>query len=263
MPRCNTVRASPDHGRRALASCRAVICYAVILVVAVACGADHPGPWAQATPSANPLAGLTAGQIARKAIADLATVSSVHITGSAGQDGQIGILDLILGARGCQETFRIPGQGSSVITAIGKVAWFKMEGPLWKQFVGTFPAKVRGYLAGKYLRAADVPGGMAGLCGLGQAASAFGAELEDLVTAKITTISGQPALQLADKRHSTSGYVTISARPELLRLGVKGREHTDFTGYNQPVMFTPPPAHETVTPAQLGGSGHPGRRPAR
>jgi hypothetical protein len=104
---------------------------------------------------------------------------------------------------------------------------------------------------------------MAGLCGLGQAASAFGAELEDLVTAKITTISGQPALQLADKRHSTSGYVTISARPELLRLGVKGREHTDFTGYNQPVMFTPPPAHETVTPAQLGVSGHPGRRPAR
>jgi hypothetical protein len=43
----------------------------------------------------------------------------------------------------------------------------------------------------------------------------------------------------------------MSARPELLRLDVSGQEHVEFTGYNQPVTFTPPPADDRVTEAQL------------
>ena len=43
----------------------------------------------------------------------------------------------------------------------------------------------------------------------------------------------------------------MSARPEFLRLDVSGQEHVEFTGYNQPVTITPPPADETVTEAQL------------
>jgi len=48
-----------------------------VVAGAAACGAAHPGPSAPAAPTVNPLAGLTADQIARKAIADLAAVSSV------------------------------------------------------------------------------------------------------------------------------------------------------------------------------------------
>jgi hypothetical protein len=73
--------------------------------------------------------------------------------------------------------------------------------------VGMFPAKVRRYVAGKYVQEPGVPGGMTALCTLSQAAIAFGAELKDLVTVKSATISGRPALQLADKRHSTNAYV--------------------------------------------------------
>jgi len=241
------VRASPDRGRRAVARCRAAACCAAILIGATACGAARPGPSARAAPSANPLAGLTAGQIARKAIADLAAASSVHITGSVGQDGQTAVADLALGTKGCRETFGLPGQGSFGMIAIGRTIWLKPD----SQMLGMFPAKARRHLAGKYLQTPDVPGGMTDFCSLGEAANSFGSELKDLVTAKITTISGQPALQLADKRHSTSAYVTMSARPELLRLDVSGQEHVEFTGYNQPVTFTPPPADDTVTEAQL------------
>jgi hypothetical protein len=246
------VWASPDRGRRAAASCRAAISCAVVLVGAAACGAAHQGPSAPATPTANPLAGLTADQIARKAIADLAVVSSVRITGSVGQDDQAASVDLTVSTKGCQETLRIPGPGSLVIIAIGNTTWSKMDGLFWRQMAGMFPAKVRRYVAGKYLQTPDVPGGMTDLCGKGQVASSFGAELKDLATAKITTISGRPALQLADKRHTTSAYVTMSARPEFLRLDVSGQEHVVFTGYNQPVTITPPPADDTVTEAQLG-----------
>ena len=250
------MEASPDRGRRAVTSCWAAACCAAILIGATACGTARPGPSARAVPSANPLAGLTADQIARKAIADFAAASSVHITGSVGQDGQTALADLTVNTTGCRETFRLPGQGSFGMIAIGNTIWFKPN----RQLLGMFPANVRPHLAGKYLQTPDVPGGMTDFCSLGQAANSFGRELKDLVTVKITTISGQPALQLADKRHSTSAYVTMSARPEFLRLDVSGQEHVEFTGYNQPVTITPPPADETVTEAQLGalaGGHHP------
>jgi len=241
------VRACSDRSRRAVVRCGAAVCCAVILVGATACGTAHRGPSAPATPSEGPLAGLTADQIARRAIADLAAVSSVRITGSVGQDGQTAFADLTLGTKGCQETFRIPGQGSFAMIAIGHTTWLKPD----SQMLGMFPASVRRHAKGKYLQTPDVPGGMTNLCSLGEAASSFGSELKDLVTVKITTISGRPALQLADKHHTTSAYVTMSARPELLRLDVSGQEHVEFTGYNQPVTFTPPPADDTVTDAQL------------
>jgi hypothetical protein len=241
------VRASPDRGRRAVASCSAAVCCAVILVGTTACAAAHPGPSAPATPSANPLAGLTAGQITRKAIADLAAVSSVRIAGSAGQGGQTGFFEMTVGARGCSETFRIPGEGSSTLLEIGTTVWLKSDRLMLRMFWADVPAATQRRLEGKYLRMPDVPGGPMADCRPGQLASAFGAELKDLVTAKVTTISGQPALQLADKHHSTTAYVTISARPEILRIDVSGQEHEVFTGYNQPVTFTPPPANDTVT----------------
>ena len=241
------MRASPDRGGRAVASCWAAVCCAVILIGATACGTARPGASAPSAPSANPLAGLTADQIARKAVADLAAVSSVRISGWVGQDGQTAFADLTLGAKGCRETFRIPGQGSFGMIAVGDTIWLKPD----SQMLGMFPAKARRHLAGKYLQTPDVPGGMTDFCSLGGTASSFGSELKDLVTVKITTISGQPALQLADKRHSTIAYVTMSARPEFLRLDVSGQEHVEFAGYNQPVTFTPPPAGDTVTDGQL------------
>jgi hypothetical protein len=245
------VLASPDRGRRAAASCRAAISCAVILIGAAACGAAHPGPSAPATPSANPLAGLTAGQITRKAVADLAAVSSVRITGSVVQDGQTDPVDLILGPRSCAVTEQIPGQGSIVMIVIGNTMWSRLDGQIGKKLDAMYPAKVRRYVAGKYLQEPDAAADLADLCGPDQFASTFGSPLKDLVKGKITTISGQPALQLADKRHTQIAYVTISARPEFLRLDVSGQENLDFAGYDRPVTVTPPPASETVTPAQL------------
>ena len=231
------MRASLEVGRRAVA---VVVSCAGLAAGATACGTAQlspPAPAARATQSEGPLAGLTAGQIARRAIADLAAVSSVHIAGSTGQDGQIAVLDVAAGAKGCTETLRIPGQGTSTLLQIGTTTWFKPSDQMWKWI------------------AYGVPAAMAAGCGRGELASAFGGELKDLVEGKITTIAGQPALQLAGQRHSTSAYVTISARPEFLRIDVSGQEHTVFTGYNRPLTLTPPPAGQTISTAQLGALG--------
>jgi hypothetical protein len=65
--------------------------------------------------------------------------------------------------------------------------------------------------------------------------------------------SARGTLQIWDKRHSNSVYVTISAHPEFVRLvfADQGPGHLDLTGYNPPVTFTPPPANETINDPQL------------
>jgi hypothetical protein len=249
------VRASLKVGRRAVV---VVVSCAGLAAGATACGTAQLSPSAaaaRATQSEGPLAGLTAGQIARKAIADLAAVSSVRVAGSTGQDGQTAVLHVASGAKGCTETLRIPGQGTSTTLQIGTTVWFKPSAQMWKWMAHGVPAAARQHLEGKYLRTPDVPAGMAAGCSRGELASAFGSELKDLVKGKITTIAGQPALQLADQRHATSAYVTISARPEFLRIDVSGQEHTVFTGYNRPLTLTPPPAGQTISTAQLRALG--------
>jgi len=249
------VRASLEVGRRAVA---VVVSCAGLAAGATACGTAQlspPASAARATQSEGPLAGLTADQIARRAIADLAAVSSVHVAGATGQDGQTAFLDVASGTKGCRETLRIPGQGTSTVLQIGKTAWFKPSDQMWKWMAYGVPTAARRHLEGKYLQTPDVPAGMAAWCSRGELASAFGSELKDLGKGKITTISGQLALQLVDKRHSTSAYVTISGRPEFLRIDVSGQEHTVFTGYNQPLTLTPPPADQTISTAQLAALG--------
>ena len=249
------MRASLEAGRRAVA---VVVSCAGLAAGATACGTAQlspPASAARATQSEGPLAGLTADQIARRAIADLAAVPSVHVAGSSGQDGQTAFLDLTSGTKGCTETLRIPGQGTSTLLQIGTTVWFKPSDQEWKWMAYGVPAAARRHLEGKYLQTPDVPAGMAAWCSRGELASAFGSELKDLVKGKITTISGQPALQLAGQRHSASAYVTISARPEFLRIDVSGQEHTVFTGYNRPLTLTPPPADQTISTAQLAALG--------
>ncbi len=125
-------------------------------------------------------------------------MSSVHVAGSSGQDGQTAFLDLASGTKGCTETLRIPGQGTSTLLQIGKTMWFKPSYQMWKWMAYGIPAAARRHLEGKYLQTSDVPAGMSAFCSPGQLASAFGGQLKDLAKGKVTTISGQPALQLAD-----------------------------------------------------------------
>jgi len=109
---------------------------------ATACGTAQlspSAPAARATQSEGPLTGLTADQIARRAIADLAAVS-VHVAGSTGQDGQTAFLDLTLGTKGCTETLRIPGQGTSTLLRMGTTVWFKPSYQMLKWIAHGVPA---------------------------------------------------------------------------------------------------------------------------
>lgn len=69
-----------------------------------------------------------------------------------------------------------------------------------------------------------------------------------------TTIAGQPVQELEKPNEQGAGYVSVSARPELVRLWdpSKNGGTLTFTSYDQPVHIVAPPASETLDGAQYG-----------
>ena len=252
------MRTSLQASRRAVA---ATLLGAAILGTA-ACGASASSSpagsntTATASASGNPLAGLTADQIASKATADLKAVSSVHIAGSAADSGQTFVMNLTIGAKGCQGTLTVKGEGSFALLKIGPSFWIKPDDQFWKYAAGSSAdAAVMAIVAGKYIAPSAKDSSLSALgtlCDPGQFASSFGSQITGVVKGKTTTIAGQPALQLTDTGDTDSAYVSISARPEFLRLDGGSASQLAFTDYNAPLALTPPPASETLDGAKYG-----------
>ncbi len=261
------MRTAPFASRRPVAA--AVLVAAILGTAACGTGAlgtsagsaysttpAPPARTATATAPAGPLAGLTADQIAARATADFKTVSSVHITGSGTDSGQTVRMNLMLGARGCKGTLSIKGEGSFALLKIGRKLWIKPDNRFWKYAAGSsLNATVMQLLSGKYIEPSAKGSGLGSLgeiCNPGRFASAFGSKLTGLVKGATTTIAGQPALQIKDAGDPDSAYVTISARPEFLRLAAGPSGEFDFSDYGAPLTLTPPPARQTLDGAKYG-----------
>lgn len=256
------MRTSQPVSRHAVA---AALVGAAILGTTAACGTSASSTSATANntataaakPSGNPLAGLTADQIASKATADLKAVSSVHMTGSVTDSGQTYVMNLVMGTKGCHGTLSVKGEGSFTLLQIGKKLWIKPDNQFWKYAAGSSAAPaIMQIVGGKYIRpsAKDTSlNSLGALCSPSQFASSFEGQMSGMVKGKTTTISGQPALQIKDTGDPYSAYVTISARPEFLRFdGGSSGNRLNFTGYNTPLRLTPPPASETLDGAKYG-----------
>jgi len=219
------------------------ICGLAVLAAGCAAWKAESSP-AVPTASAGPLAGLTASQILTRAVADLKTASSVHITGTTKVPGQTTAVDLTVGARGCTGTIAIAGQGSVLLLGTGDTVWMKPDEQFY-QAAGVSAAELS-RLAGKYLRLSAGRSGIGALCYLGQLATQIGGRAGHVVLGQTTTVLGQPALQLNDVKLPGDAYVTASARPAFLRVGSGGGGYMDFTDYNAPFTVTPPSAAQTV-----------------
>jgi hypothetical protein len=221
--------------RRAM--CSAVAAAAVVMGVAgygTASASTTPGP----------LSGLSADQIATQAIANLKTARTVRIAGDVSASGETYDLNLGLVRNvGCAGAMTQAGTGSFKLVAIGNRVWIKPDRQFWEKAAGANAAAALKVLSGKYLSvsASSQFGSLRALCSPSELAGSFGS----------TPISGQPALQIRDTGDSASMYVSETAKPELLRLAA-GSGTLDFSGYNDPVTLTAPPAAETVNGAKYG-----------
>ena len=229
-----------------------------MLSAAVALAAAGVGPTACGTTGSSapssPLSGLSADQVATKAIANLKTATTVRVTGDVSGSGQAYSLDVTLvRGQGCAGTMALKGSGSVKLVAIGKEVWIKPDRQFWKKAGGTNAAVLQ-LLAGKYVKvkATSQLGSLSGFCGPSQLAGSFGHTPAGLVKGKTTTISGQAALQIKDSGDSSSLYVSETAKPQIVEIAGGSQGTLTFSDYNSPVKLTAPPRRETLNGAKYG-----------
>ena len=198
-------------------------------------------------PAGNPLARLGADQIAKKAVADLKAAVSFHYHGSGKTSGQTVSISMSVTHKGCTGWIGEGRHGGFAILAIGKTAWIQPNDKFW-EYAG-IPASELPAVHGKWLKPTgtgsnSLSGVFAPFCNANKLASALAPQLTGLVKGKTTKISGHPALQLRNSSGSESIYVSISSKPEILRISDNGT--ITFSAYGARVTLTPPPASDVI-----------------
>jgi hypothetical protein len=229
------------------------VLWAAVMCAAVAVGVGGYGT-ASASTAGDPLSGLSADQIASKAIANLETTSTVRLTGNVSYSGQTYDLNLALvSAKGCTGTIAQAGTGTFKYVVIGNEIWIQPDRQYWDKVHGIGAATLKA-LSGKYLnvKATSQFGSLRVLCSPSQLAGTFDQGTANLEKGKTVTISGQPALQISQKGTPASIFVSETTQPKLLRISGGSNGTLDFSDYNGSVTLTAPPASETLSGAKYG-----------
>jgi hypothetical protein len=222
---------------------------AAVIAAGVTCGPlALAATAAPAAPAGNPFARLTADQIAKKAETGLKASSSFHYHGSGKASGQTFSISMSVTHKGCTGGISAGLEGGFAIIAIGKTAWIQPNDKFW-EFAGV-PASLLSTVHGKWL---DVTGtgsislsaAFAPFCNANKLVSTLAPKLAGLVKGKTTKISGHRALQLRNSSGRESIYVSISSKPEILRISNEGT--LSFSAYGARVTLTPPPAGDVIT----------------
>ena len=199
-------------------------------------------------PAGNPLGRLTADQIAKKAATDLVAATSFHYHGSGKASGQTFSISMSVTHKGCTGWFGDGSSGGFAIVAIGKTVWIQPNDKFWGHL--GIPASEVSLVHGLWLKftgtgSNSLSAAIAPLCNANKLVSGLALRLSGLVKGKTIKISGHRALQLRNGTGSESIYVSISSKPEILRIGDNGT--LNFSAYGARVTLTPPPASDVIT----------------
>ena len=228
---------------------------AAVAIGATACGAlasSATASSATAASASNPLGKLTANQIATKAYADFKSASSFHYSGSAKEQGQTYSFGLSVTGKGCTGSMSVSNMGGFVIVLIGTTVWIQPNDKFWES--SGVPAGQLSSVHGKWLETTGTgSNSLYPVFGVLCSHKLIGsAKLPRLIKGKTIKISGHSALQLRTKSGSESIYVSISAKPEVLRISSDGT--LNFSAYNTRVTLIPPPASDVITNPGTGGN---------
>jgi hypothetical protein len=224
---------------------------AVVCLSAAGCG------------SSDPLAGMTAKQIATKAISDLKSAPSFTVTGSGPFDGQMATMSVGVKGNGCTMAMDMGSKGSMTMTMVGTAVWIKGDATYWKAATasqGGGTSDVGNMFAGKYLKLpASADSGLsqtAGMCNVNQMTSSSSQMplTVDVSKGAMTTVNGQHVYTLTDKAKGITMYVTDTSTPRIIKIVGKQKGNSgEFTyTYGVPKSITAPPASETEAIPGLG-----------
>lgn len=222
-------------------------------------GAASSGAAATATSTADPLASLTAKQVAAKVIADAKTVSSITLDGSVSSSNATETIHVaIKPGKGCTGKVGAGSHGSFKLIMIGGTLYLNPDKKFWEAFGGANASQVINLVNGKYLKVSTsdkAMGSLASVCDVKQMFSTSGKQ-DHIVKGKVTSLDGTRVLALKDTADKSVAYVTDTSTPRLFEMdspkGAKDGSGKITVTYNAPVTLTAPPASQVLNGSQFG-----------
>jgi hypothetical protein len=213
-------------------------------------------PSTSAATSADPLARLSALEVAKEALADTKAATSVHLAGTVTDSGQTITLSetIVHSGTECSGTYSVRGKGTVQIVLLGTTLWMKPDDTSWRS--NGIPAAALPRVSGKWFRTST--SALAAMCSISKL---FGMKLPtsdpNMFKDPVTTPGGKVlTLELMDGPGGASFYVTDTAHPLITRFDSPqygGTGSVDLTGYGAAVTITAPPASEVITLSGLAG----------
>ncbi|MFG2328880.1 hypothetical protein ACGFMM_04575 [Streptomyces sp. NPDC048604] len=219
--------------------------------------------------SPDPFAGLSADEIAERAVDATTAAKSLRMTGRVSADGQPVNIDFSVNDRAeCTGRLTVEG-GVAEVRQKDRVAYMKGDAKFWRASMtaqGLPPAQIEAtleLLKGRWVKfAAGSPGSaeLAGVCDLERLL----ADLEQDEAARTGMTRGKdgavgktPTATLVkrksgDERSTVS--VALKGKPYILRIARTGGEEPGtvrFSAFDKPVKVVTPPADETVDLSRL------------
>lgn len=204
----------------------------------------------------DPLASMSAEQIASKAVNDLNTEAHFNLSGTVDENGQK--LNLTLAYKtpsSCQGTISIDGKGNLAVVAIDGTAWIKPDSAFWQSYAGAQAQKAITLLGNKYLKSSPNDTNVStltSLCTVSSLSSAF-TNTGSLTKGDATTVDGQNVIPLKNT-HGATVYVSDTSSPQIVEITNSSATNggTVHFKYGQPATVAAPAVAETVDGSQFG-----------
>jgi hypothetical protein len=199
----------------------------------------------------NPLARLSANQVAHQAIADLRSEPSFHVAGSVSESGQQETFSLSLSRKACSGTVGMGKRGSFAIVEIGHTVWIQPDNKFWES-AGVPAAKVP-VVHGKWLKSSSTSSnkslydGASPLCSPGKFTAGPTESAASWTKGGTITIAGTRALELTGKGGAGALYVSVSAKPEVLRVTRGSAGSFTLAAFGVPVKAVAPAASKVIS----------------
>ncbi|MFI1395136.1 hypothetical protein [Streptomyces sp. NPDC020681] len=230
--------------------------------------AGEPAAPTTTKPPANPFEGLTADQIAEKAVAATKGAQSLRMAGRIKTDGETMDAEFAADTKGaCTGKIGMQG-GTAELLQVNKVTYMKGDEKFWRYTIGEeggtkeeVDAGVE-LIKGRWMKLpADSAKDMGGTCDLKSMLEDMADEefqSKGLTKGPDADVNGQPVATVVKKKagETTTLYVAKEGEPYILKVVVVGGDEPGsmvFSDYNQPVKAVAPPAGEVVDAEKLGG----------
>jgi hypothetical protein len=232
-------------------------------LAAVACGGSAASSFSTAaratsTSTPDPLASLTASEVATAAFDNLKAASSLTMAGSVVDSGNTEAVNFGLKpGQGCEGTITESNEGSVKLIVIGTTAYYSPSAQAWKAQGGSRGSAIAALVNGRYIKTSTSDSsvsGLANVCDLDQQVAPQSAAGK-FTKGKLTTLEGTRVLLLLDPSEGDY-YVTDTSKPEIVEvMNTKdtggGTGKVDFA-VGARVTLAAPPASQVIDGSTLG-----------